>query len=356
MKVLVLSNMYPSVEKPYAGIFVKNQIEILRERHGERVQVVCKAMPRRFTGRFGSALKYAGFALRCIPVLFRRFDVVHVHYFMPTVLLGWIYRKLHSGSRLVVTFHGGDVNDAHFTAMKGRFWRRISKSIDCAIVVGPAVEKQVSQHLDISRIVLQPAGIDSRRFYLPGREQVSKEFDFVFAGSFSHRKGLDLLLQALEDSRLIAARIVFVGTGPMREAILPLVEEGRSELLDHLTQDEMRDVFWKSRFIVLPSRSEPFGLVVSEAMFCGVPAIVSDEPGLKMQVADARNGLVFGNGDVDRLADCLAQAMEMDDARYDNLSRTAGASNREFDILNVVDSLIEIYSDLSRGVQTKGPH
>jgi glycosyltransferase involved in cell wall biosynthesis len=195
---------------------------------------------------------------------------------------------------------------------------------------------------------LQPAGIDSRFFYMPDSRQVGKDFEFVFAGSFSHRKGLDLLLTALGDARLGDARIVFVGTGPMRNAVATLRNGESVTLLDHLTQNEMREVFWRSKFIVLPSRSEPFGLVVSEAMFCGIPAIVSDEPGLEMQVANGRNGFVFANGDVAALTDCLAKAVEMTDGEYRKFSDFAASSNKDFDILNVINALVEIYSDLNR--------
>lgn len=355
MKVLILSNMYPSPAKPYAGIFVKNQVDLLREIHGDKVIVTCRAMPRRFTGAAGSVAKYLLFFIRCIPDFFRRYDVVHVHFFIPTALIGFIYRVFHRSSRLVVTFHGGDVVDSQFKGWKGEFWRRISKKVDCGITVGPNVEIQVAKHLCIGNTVLQSAGVDSRHFYPPTESAHTKIHDFVFAGSFVHRKGIDLLVEALQARQFSDVQTVFIGTGPLRHLIEPLVEESRAQILDHLTQDEMREVFWDSKFIVLPSRSEPFGLVVSEALYCGVPAIISDEPGLLMQVSEDRNGFVFKKGSADGLAQCLSRALELGDEDYHHLSACAEISNRDFDIFTVVDDLIAIYQSLLSGSYHRTP-
>ena len=73
----------------------------------DEIDLTVRAMPRRFTGRLGSLVKYVAFLLACVPLLFRRFDVVHIHYFVPLGGWGWLYRRLHRDSRLFVTFHGG---------------------------------------------------------------------------------------------------------------------------------------------------------------------------------------------------------------------------------------------------------
>jgi len=343
--------MYPSADKPYAGIFVRNQVEVMRHQFGEQWSITVRAMPRRFTGPLGTLLKYVIFTLRCVPLLFRKFDVVHVHYFTPLGIIGAVYRRLHRNSRLFVTFHGGDVNPRHFRGIRAGFWRRISKAIDCAVAVGPGVASAIESFLAPQRVLLLPAGIDSRRFYTPATETDDKSFDFVFAGSFSERKGVDLLLQALQDDRLAQASIVFVGTGPLRESIAAIAEQRPLRILDHLSQDELRQVFWDSRFIVLPSRSEPFGLVVSEAMYCGIPAIISDEPGLLSQVDEGRNGLVFPNGSIDALAQCLIRAMQLGETDYRQMARCASESNRGFDIFTVGEQLaIEYQKSVNDGL------
>jgi glycosyltransferase involved in cell wall biosynthesis len=343
MKLLIISNMYPSDEKPYGGIFVRNQVEVLQELYGAQLDISVRAMQRRYTGKLGSFLKYAKFGLQCVPMFFRHFDIVHVHYFVPTGILGWIYRFAHRKSKFVVTFHGGDLNPILFRGHRALLWRRVSRSIDLAIGVGPAVVQRINDSLRPRRVILQPAGIDSRRFFPPGVETSSKQFDFVFAGSFNERKGLDLLLTALEDPDFSDVRVAFVGTGPMRDRIRELSNRRPFAIRDYLTQDELRIVLWASKFLVLPSRTEPFGLVVSEANFCGVPAIVSNEPGLTLQISDYHNGLVFENGSLANLKSTLRIAINMDIANYGRMAAAASKSNRRFDIFEVASELMAEY-------------
>ena len=163
--------------------------------------------------------------------------------------------------------------------MPGKFWSVVSSRIDYGIAVGPGVEASVEKFLSVSNCKVKPAGVDSRKFFLPGEVRTDKKYDFLFAGSFSHRKGIDLLVEALRDERFASRRLAFVGTGPMRNLIESLASSRDCEILDHLSQDQLRQVYWASKFLVLPSRSEPFGLVVSEAMYCGTPVIASDDAG-----------------------------------------------------------------------------
>jgi glycosyltransferase involved in cell wall biosynthesis len=347
MRILVLSNMYPSTEKPYAGVFVKNQVEILRELTGANWRIDVAAMPRRFTGSAGTALKYLGFALRSIPLLFRRYDVVHVHFFVPLAALGTVYKFFHPSARLVVTFHGGDVAAAHFRGWRGRLWRRISKSIDLGIAVGTGVSEAVGRYLSPARTILLPAGVDSRKFYLPGPGPRSKKYDLVFAGSFIPRKGLDVLVEALKDQAFRDVRLALVGTGSLQPLVEELGQCRSVEIFGHLSQDQMREVYWASRFLVLPSRSEPFGLVVSEALFSGIPAIVSNEPGPAMQVTDGVNGLVCEKDSVSALREALARALQMDEIRYLDMAGAAIASNRQFDVYEVTRTLVGEYARLA---------
>ncbi len=338
--------MYPSEQKPFAGVFVKNQVEILRKEQSPELHVTVDAMLRRFTSPLGTLLKYMVFALKFLPRIFQRYDIVHVHFFIPLGFLGAVYKVLHPRSRLVVTFHGGDVNARHFNGIPGKFWRAVSTRIDYGIAVGPGVEESVKKYLAVDNCNVRPAGVDSRKFFPPAELQIEKKYDFLFAGSFSHRKGIDLLVEALGDERFASQRLAFVGTGPMRNLIESLASSRQCEILDHLSQDELRQVYWASKFLVLPSRSEPFGLVVSEAMYCGTPVIASDDAGPMLQMQHGENGFAFANGSVEELRKALTTAMNLDEDDYRRMVANATKSNRDFDIFEVTRDLAGQYRSL----------
>jgi glycosyltransferase involved in cell wall biosynthesis len=75
--------------------------------------------------------------------------------------------------------------------------------------------------------------------------------------------------------------------------------------------------------MVIPSRYEPFGLVVNEAMLCGCPVIASDRVGaVRDLITHGETGYVYPQGDVEALAKTIQQALE-DPARLNALRPNA---------------------------------
>lgn len=106
----------------------------------------------------------------------------------------------------------------------------------------------------------------------------------LFSGKLSHRKGVDLLVDA---ARLISARqpltVLFLGDGEERAALAaraacePTVDV---RFAGFKGQQDMSPYFHAADALVLPSRfSETWGLVVNEALHHGLPAIISDGVG-----------------------------------------------------------------------------
>lgn len=106
------------------------------------------------------------------------------------------------------------------------------------------------------------------------------ERNFLYVGRFSPEKNILLLLEAYRRLREEDARwgLILVGDGPQREEILRFVAD--NHLSDvHLPgfrqKDELPFYYAISDLFVLPSRSEPWGLVAIEAMASGLPVLVS---------------------------------------------------------------------------------
>jgi glycosyltransferase involved in cell wall biosynthesis len=77
--------------------------------------------------------------------------------------------------------------------------------------------------------------------------------------------------------------------------------------------------------LILPSRDEPWGLVVNEAMTCGVPIIASDICGcVDDLVFHGRNGYIFPVNDIEKLAEAMLAI-----AQYGSKARAMGAASEE---------------------------
>lgn len=112
----------------------------------------------------------------------------------------------------------------------------------------------------------------------------------LFVGALIQRKGIGYLLNAI-DKLGADVELTLVGT---RFAANPRVDAAcrRWRWLESITYDQVLDVMMQSDVLVLPSLSEAFGLVVTEALACGLPVIVTPNVGAGDLIADGREGFL----------------------------------------------------------------
>jgi glycosyltransferase involved in cell wall biosynthesis len=142
---------------------------------------------------------------------------------------------------------------------------------------------------------------------------------FTFAGKFIEQKRpLDFLaaLDAIRSAQPNAWGLL-AGDGPLRDVMEGhrRRHETRCTMIGFLNQQRIAMAYAAADALVLPSRDETWGLVVNEAMACGVPAIVSDQVGCASDlIIDGETGFSFPCGEVAALAErmrWLAQDREL---------------------------------------------
>jgi teichuronic acid biosynthesis glycosyltransferase TuaC len=147
MRILVVTNMYPTPESPHAGVFVQRQVEALRRTLGELdIRVV-------HVDTVGSALRYAT-GRSVVRAALREYkpDVIHVHYGLTQLLLP------STDVPVVVTFHGSDLAIPWQRAVSQRLARRAR----ALVVVSPEMTAPLSRlGLPVSIV---PCGVDCRVF------------------------------------------------------------------------------------------------------------------------------------------------------------------------------------------------
>ncbi len=111
-----------------------------------------------------------------------------------------------------------------------------------------------------------------------------KDTDLIFVGRLIKEKNVDILIKAvyLLKKELGRIKCVIVGQGPQSDALMDLAEKlGLKEdivFTGFLEHEEIISNMKAARVFVLPSRREGFGIVVVEAMACGLPVIVVNSP------------------------------------------------------------------------------
>ena len=137
-------------------------------------------------------------------------------------------------------------------------------------------------------------------------------FRLLFVGQFIELKRLDLLIDALASvaDRVPEFRLQVIGSGPLEGALRSKAEAllgQRLEWLGQLPMHEARQRMALADCLVLPSRHDGWGAVVSEALMAGTPAICSDRCGAAEVALASGTGGVFASGDQRALEALLVQ-------------------------------------------------
>ncbi|MGJ5642994.1 glycosyltransferase family 4 protein [Formosa sp. S-31] len=343
MRILIVSNMYPSKEKSFAGIFVKNQYLTLKSLLPKDSFIDVFYMERKFTTKIGSVFKYVKTFFKFFPFLFRRYDIIHLHYFFPLIYLVNLYKIFHKETKVVVTYHGSDltkkVNSKNQYQLK-----KLASKVDCHISVGKALGDILVEKLDVQSDLILPVGVNDKVFFY---EKTKKVYDFVYVGSFVHRKGVDLIIEAVKRMNS-SISICFIGQGDYLHEIEALVNKYSNVFLyEGLTQQEIQKILVKSKFLLLPTRNEGFPTSTIESMYCGVPVLVSDIPQTKEQVFEGENGFIIPVDNSLALLEKMEFLAKIDVIQYDEMVEKTRTYFREISLTGVCLKLIEIYEGLN---------
>jgi glycosyltransferase involved in cell wall biosynthesis len=144
-----------------------------------------------------------------------------------------------------------------------------------------------------------------------GSYKHAHKIEVVFVGQIVHRKGIDVLLEAIEPlfDEHPALYLTLIGTGDSLARTRRQVESlGLMERITFegvLRSDQVLLRLRNADLLVLPSRWDGWGIVINEAFAAGIPVVVSNRCGASELVRDGINGFVFRSEDVLNLRACL---------------------------------------------------
>jgi len=179
-------------------------------------------------------------------------------------------------------------------------------------------------------------------------------FVCVYVGKFLRHKRAEDLVRACGvlagASRVDPVHAVLIGDGPLRAELETLAGEvpGFVHFLGFKNQSELPGLYAACDALVLPSTArETWGLVVNEAMACGLPAVVSDEVGCSPDLIDpGRSGYTYPMGDVGALADALGAVRSLRARRASDLERALEEKMRTYSIEGATRGLTAMLESL----------
>lgn len=189
--------------------------------------------------------------------------------------------------------------------IKKAFLRRIS----CAYVPGISNEK-LMHALDFKGKIVQTKGVGVFNYIpqppLVKRNEVKK---FLYVGRLIEVKNLKFLIETFNDLPLL--ELTIAGFGEL-EGELKAIAKNNVHFVGAVDNTKLPQVYQSHDVFVLPSKSEPWGLVVEEALNNGLPVIVSERVGCQEAIVNKDNGLVFKYDDKDGFRKAVLKMTELD--------------------------------------------
>lgn len=173
----------------------------------------------------------------------------------------------------------------------------------------------------------------------------------VAIARYSHEKGIDLLLKAwsIVEKQRLDWRLDVFGDGD-RASYEQLIDElkiNRKSCQLHGRTDDVEKEYCNSSIFVLSSRFEGFGMVLTEAMACGLPVVAFDCPwGPRSIITDGGDGILVENGNVEALASSLSKLMS-DEILRQSMSKAGLKNVRRFSIDYVADQWRRLFESLN---------
>jgi glycosyltransferase involved in cell wall biosynthesis len=153
------------------------------------------------------------------------------------------------------------------------------------------------------KVVITPYGVRLEEYTpVPKRDET---FRILCVAMLTVRKGIRYLLEATAGLALPASDVVLRGTWEAESRALLAPYAGEYRLHPPVPRAQLRDLYSQASVLVLPSVEDGFGLVIAQAMACGVPVIATTHTGGPDLITDGRDGFIVPPRNAAAIADRL---------------------------------------------------
>ena len=264
-------------------------------------------------------------------------DIIHGHYLFPAGAAAVEVGNKHN-IKTYVTAHGSDMFELYKSKPFMRpTIKKVLKNADGIFAVSKALRQEIIA-TGVSGIAektkLSWNSVDISKFSLKDDESFKKEFGLfdkpivLFVGNLIKRKNVGALLEAKKIAKS-DYYLVIVGDGPLSKKLRKKVEdENIPDVIFTGSRTDVENIIPNCDFLVLPSFSESFGLVLIEALACGKPVIGSDVGGIS-EIINDDVGLLVNPNDVSSISNSIDKLVDDEDLRV-SLSRNARNRAKDF--------------------------
>ncbi len=365
MKVLFLSN----IPSPYRVSFFNELGKLCdltvifeRESAADRDKRWDSGQYENFNAVFLKGIEIgadASFSLGYLKYLKKnKFDVIVLAgYSSPTGILSFIHCRLHK-IPYIVSSDGAFMRDEK--GLKYKFKRFLLSKAQAALVTNEETKNYISSYgINRDKIHIYPftslhqSDLKENVISLAEKQDLKKKLGInegkvvISVGQFIYRKGYDVLLQAWQNQNSNVGLYIVGGT-PTDEyfALVNDLKLNNVHFVDFMSKQELMKYYEAADLFVLPTREDIWGLVINEAMACGLPIITTDRCGAGLAlVKEGQNGCIVPIDNVDKLAEKINQLIN-DEQKLASYSKESLDIIKDYTFENMAKVHIEIFEKM----------
>ncbi|MGZ0086099.1 N-acetyl-alpha-D-glucosaminyl L-malate synthase BshA [Caldibacillus thermoamylovorans] len=372
MKLKIGIVCYPTVGG--SGVVATELGKLLAER-GHEIHFISSSMPFRLSKVYGniyyhevsvnhySVFQYPPYDLALASKIAEvakreRLDVLHAHYAVPHAVCAVLARQMVGELPIVTTLHGTDITVLGYDPSLSDMIKFGIEQSDVVTAVSNALVRQTYELLDVQKPIQTVYNfVDERVYRRREAGHLRREYGIgeqervvIHVSNFRKVKRVPDVVRAFAIIRRhVPAKLLLVGDGPEMTVVCRLVKElGLQNEVRFLgKQDKLDELYSISDVMMLLSEKESFGLVLLEAMACGVPCIGTAIGGIPEVIDDGQSGFLCPLGDVKEAARKALALLTDRRLHAEMAKRAVQAVERKFRSSDIVGQYEQLYASLA---------
>ncbi len=240
-----------------------------------------------------------------------KIDLVHLHGPLFTFCWGILRSKklpCVMTTHYILDFKGNKIFSFFYRGIIKWVTLLSASAVDKLICVNnDYLETYVEWGIDPQKLAFIPNGIDTEK-YSPGISDIKQKLGckhlVIYWGRIGYQKNIQLLIKAFQILDNADIKLVIIGKGPDRP-MLQKVAKGNENIIftGYLPHDMLLEYARGADVAALPSRGESWGLVIGEAMACGLPVISSDVGKAGELLGENERGMILEHDTAEELSE-----------------------------------------------------
>ncbi|MBM7569847.1 N-acetyl-alpha-D-glucosaminyl L-malate synthase BshA [Aquibacillus albus] len=288
-------------------------------------------------------------------------DILHVHYAMPHAICAILAREIAQHDvKIVTTLHGTDITVLGIDkSLKKMIKHGIEKS-DMVTAVSKSLVNQTLDMLHVEKdIEVVYNFVDEQQYYYKPNPDLRKQFKIkddekviVHISNFRKVKRVEDVIYAFEKIvEQVPSKLMLIGDGPEYTEIRQLVKDlGLSNYVLFLgKQKNIAELLSLADLKLLLSEKESFGLVLLEAMACGVPCIGTNIGGIPEVIVHNKNGFIVEVGDIEMISDKSIELLSNEKLWKSFSENAINHVQYSFHSRKILDQYLQVYTKALTG-------